>query len=157
MPVVDLTAQYCAALYRATGHVRPSSRSSKFPPSRGSEEKRLYSMETQKSVKIMGNAPDFVYLPIADAKKFFNSRVNLIAKILEVGLPRRTRGTGSFLTNPSFVSSISDISFRNFCSKFCSSGRWNSFGLERCNFGSKDSIFLWLFRFDRMQKGGFFG
>jgi len=37
-----------------------------------------------------------LFTPIADAKKLVNRTVNLFAKISEVGLSQRSKGTGSF-------------------------------------------------------------
>lgn len=53
------------------------------------QEEYFDSIEVQiaeKSVKMADNAPDFVYLSITDAKKLFNSSVNLVANIVEIRL-----------------------------------------------------------------------
>lgn len=51
----------------------------------------------EKLAKMADSSSDYVYLQIVDAKKLINMRVNLFAKISEVGLSRRSKGTDYFL------------------------------------------------------------
>lgn len=55
------------------------------------------SVIVQKLAEMTSSGSDYAYLPIEATKKLFNMKVNLCARICEVGLPDKSRGSDYFL------------------------------------------------------------
>jgi len=60
-------------------------------------------METERErKKEMGDSDDYKFLQIRDAIAAINQKVNLIGVIIEFGVPKKTKGTGTLSLSLSF-------------------------------------------------------
>jgi hypothetical protein len=61
-------------------------------------------METERErKKEMGDSDDYKFLQIRDAIAAINQKVNLIGVIIEFGVPKKTKGTGTLSLSLSLI------------------------------------------------------